>query len=404
MMRQRFKDIFLRVPLLRELWGLFRQWEVHNDYLSRREHYEKIIKERGVVYCEEETVKAIRDRLRDRGYTPKLRKLGRIHTFAFVPVFSWHKHLLPDFGELGPWTLFDYVSHGFTMEEFYSTGRKGLERRQDMNKLFLSNLRAAHQSNPVDWVFVYAQGAEISAGTIQAITEEFGIPTVNMCLDDKNCWIVPWMGDHPACQIALAPVFDISWTSSRVALNWYLAEGGRPIYMPEGFDSSFYKPMPVNQDIQVSFIGGAYGFRPSLIRYLVRHDIPIQTFGYGWLKSKWIENSAEVFNRSRINLGMGGIGYSENLTTVKARDFEIPGTGGGVYLTSFNADLAQHFSIGKEILCYRNRYELIELIRYYLQNPIESQTIAQRAFDRCLNDHRWLHRYLRLLKILCILE
>ena len=199
-----------------------------------------------------------------------------------------------------------------------------------MNKLFLSNLRTAHQSNPVDWIFVYAQGAEISASTIQAITEEFGIPTVNMCLDDKNCWVGQSMGDHPCGQIGIASVFDIFWTSSRLAINWYLAEGGRPIYMPEGFDSSFYKPMPVNQDIQVSFIGGAYGFRPSLIRYLVRHDIPIQTFGYGWPKSEWVDNDAEIFNRSRINLGMGGIGYSENLTTVKARDSlrsQEPGVG-----------------------------------------------------------------------------
>jgi len=84
---------------------------------------------------------------------------------------------------------------------------------------------------------------------------------------------------------------------------------------------------------------------------------------------------------------------------VKTRDFEILGTGGGVYLTSFNADLAQHFTIGEEILCYHTRDELIDLIRYYLARPEEAGAIAQRARARSLREHRWLHRYETLLRI-----
>ena len=100
---------------------------------------------------------------------------------------------------------------------------------------------------------------------------------------------------------------------------------------------------------------------------------------------------------------MGGIGYSESLTNVKGRDFEIPGTGGGVYLTSFNPDLAQHFTIGEEILCYRNRDEMLELIRYYLQHRDEAQKIAEKARIRCLQEHRWLFRYQRMLEIIGVL-
>lgn len=99
----------------------------------------------------------------------------------------------------------------------------------------------------------------------------------------------------------------------------------------------------------------------------------------------------------------GGIGYSETLTNVKGRDFEIPGTGGGVYLTSFNPDLAQHFVVGREILCYRHRDELVELIDYYLAHPDEARSIADRGRARCLAEHRWLHRYQRVCEILGIL-
>ena len=86
-----------------------------------------------------------------------------------------------------------------------------------------------------------------------------------------------------------------------------------------------------------------------------------------------------MINRTRINLGMGGVGYSESLTNLKARDFEIPGTGGGLYLTSYNPDLARHFAIGSEIACYRTREEMVELIRYYLAHSEEASAIAARA-------------------------
>jgi spore maturation protein CgeB len=100
---------------------------------------------------------------------------------------------------------------------------------------------------------------------------------------------------------------------------------------------------------------------------------------------------------------MGGIEYSETLTNVKGRDFEIPGTGGGMYLTTFNADLAQHFVAGQEIACYGTRDEMLELIRWYLRHPGEADAMAVRARERSLREHRWLHRYEKLLSILGVL-
>ena len=174
--------------------------------------------------------------------------------------------------------------------------------------------------------------------------------------------------------------------------------------MPEAFNAAIYQPMQTVQDIPVSFIGGAYGYRPAVVDYLLRHGVPLQTFGSWWPNSGWVDNIVEIINRSVINLGMGGIGYSERFTNVKGRDFEIPGTGGGVYLTSFNPDLAQNFIVGEEILCYSSRDEMLELIRYYLAHPEEARAIAARGRERCLREHRWLHRYQKVLKILGILS
>jgi spore maturation protein CgeB len=87
---------------------------------------------------------------------------------------------------------------------------------------------------------------------------------------------------------------------------------------------------------------------------------------------------------------------------VKTRDFEVPGTGGGAYVTSYSKDLVSHFDIGREIFCYRDRWELVELLRELLNNQSLIAEAAQVARARCLRDHRWLHRYKRIAEVLQI--
>ncbi|MGI9032840.1 MAG: CgeB family protein [Acidimicrobiales bacterium] len=402
----------MRTPAGYQRWKAYRRasgaWQrsrLEHHYLARRERYAAEARQRGLSYREGQVCGAIGARLGARGYTPPVRPMGKVHTFAFIPRISWHCALYSDLHELGPVTEFDYVKSGHQIEDLRGVDDKAGARRDDINSRMLSALRAAHNRRPVDWLFAYANGWEIQADAIREVVEELGIPTVNMCLDDKQSWTGPWLGKQRAGQIDIGPAFDVSWTSARVACEWYLVEGARPIYLPEGFDMHTFRPMPLERDIPVSFVGADYGFRPDVIEHLKDCGIPVRAFGPGWgAGSVTGDDQVAVFNRSRINLGMGGIGCSEDLTNVKTRDFEVPGTGGGVYLTSFNADLAQHFEIGQEVVCYGNRAELIELARYYLGRPEEADDIAQRGRERCLAQHRWLHRYQRILAILGVLK
>lgn len=398
------KTTLMRVPPIEWAWRVFRLRELHREYERRREFYQEVALKKSLVYREAEIERAVRARLGKRGYSPSRRRLGEIHTFVFLPSVGWHRDLLPDLRCLGPVTHFDYVSNGYGPTDICRGGLRGINLRKRINDLILPALREAHASRPVDWVFVYASGAEISAQTVRTIVDELGIPTVNMCLDDKQSWEGIWMGDHRAGQVDIAAEFDVSWTSARVACEWYMAEGGRPIYMPEGFDISRWRLMPMEKDIPVSFIGGAYGSRPAIMKYLRDRGVPVQVYGSGWRDSGWVQNPVEIVSRSIISLGIGGIGSSETLTNVKGRDFEIPAVGGGVYVTTFNADLAQHFITGQEIVCYNGRDEMLELIRYYLKRPEEAREIAHRGRTRCYAEHRWLHRYLRVCKILGVLD
>jgi glycosyl transferase family 1 len=404
-MRRSAKSSLPKYPALAQAWGELRGSQLRHQYIARREAYAKAAARSGLVYRQEEVEKQIRGRLEGRGYVPRQRRRGDIHTFTFIPRRGWHSALIRDLCDLGPVTEFDYMGHGYEPEDFLPWSANPAERRREMNALFLKRVREAHDVQPIDWIFVYASGLEVRKETLQTLIDEVGVPIVNMCLDDKQSWTGPLVDGQHLGQIDLAPLFDLSWTSARVACEWYLADGGRPIYLPEGFDAHAFRPMEVERDISVSFVGAAYGFRPSVIKTLRRYGIDVETFGPGWpAGSLSSEDQVRMFNRSLINLGMGGILYSESLTNVKARDFEIPGTGGGVYLTTFNPDLAQHFAVGEEILCYSNREEMVELIRYYLAHPIEASQVALRGHQRSLSEHRWLHRYLRIASILGILD
>lgn len=388
--------------MVRSAWTTYRAAQVLGEYRRRRDAYARIAGERRLVYSEEGTTAEVRRRLSARGYTPRRRSPGEIHTFACFPSYGWHHHLLPDLHELGPVTRFDYSALGYSFDEFSRCDASSIARRDAMSERILPVLRAAHEVRPIDWVFWYGGGQDTSPVVVRRITEELGIPTVNLSLDDKQGWAGETSSGWRAGAVDITAVFDLYGTSSRVTCEWHMVEGGRPLYMPEGFDASAFAPRVVEPDLSVSFVGVAYGFRMSAIEYLRDCSIDVTPFGAGWPNGK-ADDIIAIFNRSVINLGMGGIEYSEDLTNVKGRDFEIPGTGGGMYLTSFNPDLALHFHVGREIVCYRNRDEMVELIRYYLARPEEAQAIATRARERSLRDHRWLHRYQKMLRILGVL-
>jgi hypothetical protein len=389
---------------VRHLWTGVRRRQVLGEYLTRRDFYARRADELGLVYDAAEVAQAVRTRLRARGTTPALRAIGEVHTFACIPMFGWHGSLMPDLQELGPVTHFDYTALGYSVEELARADRSAQVRRREMLEQLRAAVAGAHRARPIDWIFCYSGGQDMSPSLMKQIAAELGIPTVNMSLDDKQGWAGRSVGEVRTGAADLTASFDLFLTSSRMACEWHLVEGGRPLYLPEGVDVREYQPRDVPRDLPMSFIGAAYGYRTAVVADLRRAGIPIHLFGAGWPGAQWAGDAAEVFNRSQINLGMGGIEYAEWFTNVKGRDFEVPAAGGGAYLTTFNADLAQHFEIGREILCYASREELVDLARHYLRHPDEAREIAERARARCVREHRWLHRYSAALRVLGILD
>lgn len=397
-------EMISRLGVLGEAYVPVRALPTVLRYRRLREEYYSLTLSKGSFYHEQDIRPLVRDKLRKRGYTPRSIAVGSIHTLAFLPRESWHDELYDDLRILGPVSEFDYVEHGYRLHEFLGSSSKSNERRREMNERFFSFACKVHREQPVDWMFMYATGSEISPQILSKMQETLGFPIVGMCFDDKHSWKGPQLDGYRGLQIDIAPILDLAWTSATVTTEWYRSLGGIAIYLPEGTNPRVYRQLMTPKDIPVSFVGARYGFRPMRIRQLQRYGVNVHCVGRGWANG--YASKAEVvavYNRTLINLGMGGINFSEWLTNVKGRDFDIPCTG-SFYLTSYNADLARHFRIGKEIMCYANADELVELVRYYLAHPDEAAAIGRAGRERCLAEHTWFHRYKRICGVLGILQ
>jgi spore maturation protein CgeB len=104
----------------------------------------------------------------------------------------------------------------------------------------------------------------------------------------------------------------------------------------------------------------------------------------------------KMYSRSKINLGFATCGHThlheKRVTQMRLRDFEVT-MSGGFYITEYTEELADFFDIEKEIVCYSNKEELADKIKYYLKNETERERIRIAGKNRCLKDHTWKKRF-----------
>jgi len=108
------------------------------------------------------------------------------------------------------------------------------------------------------------------------------------------------------------------------------------------------------------------------------------------------EGYVALFSEGRISLGFMMLGDTHRtrhpLRQVRLREFEGP-MSGAFYLTGWIEELALHYEIGKEIVCYRSREEMVDLCRYYLAHETERERIRRAGHERARRDHTWQRRF-----------
>lgn len=105
-----------------------------------------------------------------------------------------------------------------------------------------------------------------------------------------------------------------------------------------------------------------------------------------------------MYSRSKINLGFSAVGgtheTTERILQVRLRDFEVP-MSGGFYMVEHMEELEDFYEIGREIVTYRGREDLVEKIRFYLTHDADRERIREAGHQRALRDHTWHKRFQR---------
>ena len=184
----------------------------------------------------------------------------------------------------------------------------------------------------------------------------------------------------------------IAAKSVKLFRSWYLPEINNPIVLSDIEKKIF--------SCDVAFIGHYENDgREEYLESILENKFSLNLFGpgYDWdpvirknklLKSKipvklvWGDDYNKAIVGSRIALCFLS---KLNRDTYTRRCFEIPASG-TMLLAEYSDDLASLFKEGKEIEFFRNKGEMIEKIKFYLDNHFERERISKAGLLRVRND------------------
>ena len=66
---------------------------------------------------------------------------------------------------------------------------------------------------------------------------------------------------------------------------------------------------------------------------------------------------------------------------------------GSLYFTNYSDELAEFYEPDKEVVIFRNEYELVDKIKYYLSHPEESEKVRHRGYKRAIKCHTYQKRF-----------
>lgn len=192
--------------------------------------------------------------------------------------------------------------------------------------------------------------------------------------------------------------------------------------LPFACDPEFHRPPRLTAEERafygspVAFVGTIVPSREKALRAVRDHGLKIwgppqnpwgtwhpkgSPLGSNWQgRPAWGEEAVKIYGASDINLDIHCLfGEPVPICNVTARVFEVPACG-GFLLTNASDQLAQLYSVGTEMVCYRSREELGRLIAHYLTHPEERQEIAARAQKRARQEHTFQQRLERMLDLI----
>jgi spore maturation protein CgeB len=317
--------------------------------------------------------------------------------------------------------------------------------RAAFSQQLLDAFRVEHDRKPFDLFFAYLMDGMVEAAAIDAIRKT-GVLTCNFSCNNTHQFDLV---DE------LAPHFDYNLHSERDVVDKFRSIGANPVWFPMAANPKYYHPYDVPRNTDVSFVGQCYALRPYYIWHLVENDVDVQVYGPGWLlKSDWsllrrpvrwtrrlkitlkllisissknrYRFSAQLadidlrqhlrtkyshllhypltddqmirkYSESKISLGFLEVYDAHNPTAqikqhLHLREFEAPMCG-ALYFTGCCDELAEFYEPDKEVIVYRNEHELLDKVKFYLNNPNEAEKVRQAGHKRALECHTYQKRF-----------
>ena len=170
--------------------------------------------------------------------------------------------------------------------------------------------------------------------------------------------------------------------------NLYYEMGARKVVtVPWACDPDFHRKMVLEKKYNISFIGTAYLERRNIVRRLGKVDV-FGDFWFGFGASAhppvYGEDFVKTINQSKINLNLQAeISIRADAPTM--RTFEVAGCG-GFQISDYMPSLKKYFPM---LPTFRNKYEMKELISYYLDNYEEGLEIADKTMEICYSTYKY---------------
>jgi|GEM_PF-2303824 len=214
-----------------------------------------------------------------------------------------------------------------------------------------------------------------------------------------------------ACQITSdIPLdrYDVVFSSFPHYVDQFRKLGVKAYYQPLAFEPNVLTMIRTfdykNRPVPCSFVGGISNIhmKGTQLLEMLAETTPIHIWGYG---AESLQAGSAIHTRHHgeaWGLDMFSILAASKMTVNRhaetsgsfannVRLFEATGCG-ALLITDYKDNLSTFFDMDKEIVVYRSYEECREKIAYYLNNPLEAETIARAGQKRTLQEHTFKSR------------
>lgn len=218
-----------------------------------------------------------------------------------------------------------------------------------------------------------------------------------------------WLYD----EVRRTPRFDAVAVSKHAALATYspddaksLTGNGIPtLYVPTAFDDERSVAHSSDASGVISFVGAPLPGRVAALEALQSEGVPVRAWGRGWsdhpidrartwrLRARGIPNERDVPGAMALAImrdSAASLNVHGDQDGFTMRTFETCAVG-GVQLID-RADVSEFYEPGREVLVFDSREELVELAQRAVARPGDFAELRQRARERTLAEHTFVHR------------